>query len=350
MDLKDISVYEDQTVLEALKKLNRLLYVSDISSLILFVLNADDAVIGSLTDGDVRRSLVDKENLSLRAGAISNKNFSFVNNFEGFLDLSPYRKKNLKILPVLDEKKGLVRVIDLEKTRSILPVECMIMAGGRGKRLSPLTDTVPKPMLPLGNKPIMEHNIDRLISFGIKKIYISVKYLGEQIQDYFGDGRSKGIKIEYVWEDEPLGTAGALSLVERFETDHVLLMNSDLFTNVDFEDLYLDMISNKADMAVASTEYKVDVPYAVFETEDDRVIRFKEKPSYIYPSNAGVYLLKQELIQQIPRNKFYDITELMDELVRDGKKLIHNPIRGYWIDIGKPSDYKQAQDFVKHLI
>ena len=350
MDLKSICIYQDQTVLEALKKLNKLLYVSDVSSLILFVLNPDDAVVGSLTDGDIRRSLVEKADLDLTAGAISNKNFSFVHKLEGFLDLSPYRKKNLKILPVLDERKKLVRIIDLEKTRSILPVECMIMAGGRGKRLSPLTDGVPKPMLPLGNKPIMEHNIDRLISFGIKKIYISVKYLGEQIRDYFGDGSSKGIKIEYVWEDEPLGTAGALSLVENFGTEHVLLMNSDLFTNVDFEDLYLDMIRNNADMAVASTEYKVDVPYAVFETEDDRVIQFKEKPSYIYPSNAGIYLLKQELIEQIPKNTFYDITELMDELVRSEKKLIHNPIRGYWIDIGKPSDYKQAQEFVKHLI
>ena len=126
------------------------------------------------------------------------------------------------------KKKNSYEIIDLEKTKSVLPLECMIMAGGRGKRLSPLTDTIPKPMLPLGDKPIIEHNIDRLIAYGIKKIYISVKYLGEQIQEYFGDGSSKGIEIEYIWEDKPLGTAGALSLVEQFETNHILLMNSDL--------------------------------------------------------------------------------------------------------------------------
>ena len=225
----------------------------------------------------------------------------------------------------------------------------MIMAGGRGKRLSPLTDNVPKPMLALGEKPIIEHNIDRLISYGIKKIYISVKYLGEQIQDYFGDGSSKGVSIEYIWEEEPLGTAGALALVNNFGTENVLLMNSDLFTNVDFEDLYLDMISNEAQMAVASTEYKVDVPYAVFETENNQVTAFKEKPSYVYHSNAGIYILKKSLIERIPKNEFYDITTLMEALVQEDIKLIHSPIIGFWIDIGKPVDYKQAQEFVKHL-
>ena len=188
-----------------------------------------------------------------------------------------------------------------------------------------------------------------LISYGIKKFYISVKYLGEQIQDYFGDGSSKGVSIEYIWEEEPLGTAGALALVENFETENVLLMNSDLFTNVDFEDLYLDMVNNKAEMAVASTEYKVDVPYAVFETDNDKVTAFKEKPSYVYHSNAGIYILNKDLIKQIPKNEFYDITTLMESVVEEGGKLIHSPIIGFWIDIGKPVDYKQAQEFVKHL-
>jgi len=223
------------------------------------------------------------------------------------------------------------------------------MAGGRGKRLRPLTDTVPKPMLELGSKPIIEHNIDRLIEFGIRKIYISVKYLGEQIEAYFGDGSSKGISIEYVWEKKGLGTAGALGLVDKFNSEHVLLMNSDLFTNVDFKSMYLSLIKSKADMVVASTEYKVDIPYAVFEIENDEVKAFKEKPSYIYQSNAGIYILKTELINRIPKNEYFDITDLMEEIVRDGKKLIFNKILGYWIDIGKPIDYKQAQEFIKHL-
>jgi len=346
MENENILIHKDKTILDALHKLNK---IRDVSRLILFVTDNNGFVLGSLTDGDIRRSLVIESDVMKKVGDICFRNFVFEYDKKEFLDLRPYRKKDIKILPILDEEKRMLRIIDLEKIKSVLPLECMIMAGGRGKRLSPLTDKVPKPMLLLGGKPIIEHNIDRLIAFGIQKIYISVKYLGEQIQDYFGDGSKKGISIEYIWEKEFLGTAGALALVEEFKSDHVLLMNSDLFTNVDFEDLYLGIIKNNADMAVASTEYKVDVPFAVFETNEYQVIDFKEKPSYVYHSNAGIYILNKKLINKIPKNEFYDITDLMDNLVKDGGSLIHNPIVGFWIDIGSPVDYKQAQDFVKHL-
>lgn len=343
---ENIQINYKENILSALNKLNK---IRDVSRLILFVLDDEKKVIGSLTDGDIRRSLIKDPDLHKKVGNICNKDFIYEIKQDCFLNLKEYKRKNIKILPILNNEKHLVEIIDLEKTKSKLPLECMIMAGGRGKRLSPLTDTVPKPMLKLGNKPIIEHNIDRLISFGIKKIYISVKYLGDQIQNYFGDGSKKGVEIDYIWEDEPLGTAGALSLVDRFNTDRVLLMNSDLFTNVNFEDLYLEMMDSNADMAVASSEYKVDIPYAVFETEQNRVTSFKEKPSYVFQSNAGIYLINKKLIEKIPKNQFYDITDLMEELVKEGGKLIYSPIHGYWIDIGKPIDYKQAQEFVKHI-
>ena len=346
MELDHIQISENNDILSALKKLNA---IRDVSRLILFVNDESGKILGSLTDGDIRRSLAEDADINKPIGLICNRNFVFETDKKGFLDLRPYRKRDIKILPILDEEKRMLRIIDLEKTKSVLPLECMIMAGGRGKRLSPLTDTVPKPMLALGDKPIIEHNIDRLIAFGIQKIYISVKYLGEQIREYFGDGSKKGISIEYIWEEEFLGTAGALALVDEFKSDHVLLMNSDLFTNVDFEDLYLELIKSNADMAVASTEYKVDVPFAVFETKEKKVIDFKEKPSYVYHSNAGIYIFNKKLIDKIPKNQFYDITDLMDNLVKEGGKLVHNPIIGFWIDIGKPLDYKQAQEFVKHL-
>ena len=344
--MNDIFINKNKSILQALKKLNAL---RDVSRLILFVTNNDGSVLGSLTDGDIRRSLTIEPDLLRKVGEICYRNFVFEYDEKEFLDLSSLRKKDIKVLPILDKNKKIVRILDLEKVKSILPLECMIMAGGRGKRLSPLTDNVPKPMLLLDGKPILEHNIDRLIAFGIKKIYISVKYLGEQIEEYFGDGSQKGIIIEYVWEEESLGTAGALALVDEFKTEHVLLMNSDLFTDVDFQDLYLELIKSKADMAVSSTEYKVDIPFAVFETNLKQVIDFKEKPSFIYHSNAGIYILKKKLISEIPKNKFYDITDLMDNLVKQGGKLIHNPIKGFWIDIGNPSDYIQAQEFMKHL-
>ena len=305
--------------------------------------------IGSVTDGDIRRSIAEYQDLNKKVGEICNKNFKHLLENNKYQNFDVFRKADIKILPVLGQNQQMVDLIDLEKIRANLPLECVIMAGGRGKRLSPLTDTVPKPMLPLGSKPIIEHNIDRLISFGIKKIYISVKYLGEQIVDYFGDGSSKGIEIQYIWEDKPLGTAGALALVDGYRSDHILVMNSDLFTNVDFQHLYEALIEQQADMSVASTEYKVDIPYAVFETKGFQVIDFKEKPSYIYHSNAGIYILKKELIQRIPKGEYFDITDLMDCLVKEGGKLVYDPIIGYWIDIGKPVDYIQAQDFIKHF-
>ena len=342
----DLLINFNSTILEALARLNKL---RGISRLILFVIDDNQKVIGSLTDGDIRRSLIKNENLNLKVGEICNTNFLYEPENDGFIELRKYRKLDIKILPILNQDKTMSRVIDLDKIQSILPLECMLMAGGRGKRLSPLTDKIPKPMLPLGDKPIIEHNIDRLISFGIKKIYISVKYLGEQIESYFGDGSDKGISIEYVWEDRPLGTAGALSLVDKFESEQILLMNSDLFTNVDFEDMYLKLLDKNADMVVASTEYKIDVPYAVFETVGNKVTAFKEKPSYIFHSNAGVYLLKRDVINKIPKNKYFDITDLMQQLVDEEGRLIYDPILGYWIDIGKPLDYQQAQEFIKHL-
>ena len=342
----DILIHKDKNLVEGLRQLNQL---RGISRLILFVVDDEDRVVGSVTDGDIRRSIANEQSLQKTLGEICNQGFKHLLQKDTYQSFEKYRKSDIKILPILNQEGKMVDLIDLEYTKAQLPLEAVIMAGGRGKRLSPLTDTIPKPMLRLGDKPIIEHNIDRLISFGIKKIYISVKYLGEQIVDYLGDGSQKGISIEYVWEDEPLGTAGALALINDLNTEHILLMNSDLFTNVNFESLYLKLINENADMAVASTEYKVDIPYAVFETQKGRVTNFKEKPSFIYHSNAGIYILNRSLISTIEKGKYCDITDVMEQLVTEGGKLVYDPIIGYWIDIGKTVDYEHAQEFIKHL-
>lgn len=346
VQLDDVCINEASLIIDALKKLDALVAFS---RRILFVTDNSGCVIGSITDGDIRRSLLAEKNIHKKISEICNRNFLFEFDDSSMIDFSLYKEKDIRILPILNREKKLADIVDLEKQKAQLPLECMIMAGGRGKRLSPLTDTIPKPMLDLGGIPIIERNIDRLITFGIKKLYISVKYLGEQIVEHLGDGSSKGVEIEYVWEDEPLGTAGALSLVDKFNSSHVLLMNSDLLTNADVEGLYKTLLNEQADMAVASTEYKVDIPYAIFETDGNQVTDFKEKPSKIYHANAGIYILKKELIREIPKNTFFDITDLMENLVRAGGKLVYSPILGYWIDIGKPADYKQAKDFVSYL-
>ena len=342
----DVLIHKNKNLVEGLQRLNEL---RNLSRLILFVVDDNEKVVGSVTDGDIRRSIIAEQNLQKTLGEIANPDFKRLYQKDTYQSFEKYRKSDIKILPILNQEGKIVDLIDLEYTKAQLPLEAVIMAGGRGKRLSPLTDTVPKPMLRLGDKPIIEHNIGRLISFGIKKIYISVKYLGEQIVNYLGDGSQKGISIEYVWEDEPLGTAGALALINNLSSEHILLMNSDLFTNVNFESLYLKLINENADMAVASTEYKVDIPYAVFETKEGRVTNFKEKPSFIYHSNAGIYILKRSLISKIEKGKYCDITDVMEQLVTEGGKLVYDPIIGYWIDIGKTVDYEHAQEFIKHL-
>ena len=342
----DVLIHKNKNLVEGLQRLNKL---RNLSRLILFVIDDNHKVVGSVTDGDIRRSIIAEQNLQKTLGEIANPDFKRLYQTDSYQSFEKYRKLDIKILPILNSEGILVDLIDLESTQAKLPLEAVVMAGGRGKRLSPLTDTIPKPMLQLGSKPIIEHNIDRLISFGIKKIYISVKYLGEQIGDYLGDGNQKNINIEYVWENEPLGTAGALALIDNLTTEHILLMNSDLFTNVNFESLYLKLINENADMAVASTEYKVDIPYAVFETKAGKITNFKEKPSFIYHSNAGIYILKRSLISKIQKNKYCDITDVMEQLVTEGGKLVYDPIIGYWIDIGKTVDYEHAQEFIKHL-
>lgn len=347
MNNLELLINKEATLIYALEKLNQIKNYIDLT---LFVHDENKRIIGSITDGDLRRSLTKNKNFNLNVGDLCNKNFSYIIESDEYQDLDKFKLKGIKLLPILNSNFLLVDVLNLNKSKSILPLECVIMAGGRGKRLSPLTDKVPKPMLKLGNKPIIEHNIDRIISYGIKKIYISVKYLGEQIKSHFGDGSSKGIKIEYIWEDKPLGTAGSLSLINNFKKDNILLINSDLFTNVDFNKMYKSLLLNKADMVVASTKYNVDIPYAVFnDNNKNQVLGFKEKPSYTYHSNAGVYIFNRHWISSIPKNSFFNITDLMEIIIEKNKNIIHDPILGYWIDIGSPNDYKNAKEQIKYL-
>jgi dTDP-glucose pyrophosphorylase len=345
--MKDFSkniIPHTASVIEAMKKLNEVP-----GSLTLFVVDEQQRLVGTLTDGDIRRGFIHGLTLTDTVEKFMLKSFHKVNNSFTVHDFKQARDKGIRLLPVLNDKGQIEKVYDLKKRKSILPLEAMIMAGGRGERLRPLTDKTPKPMLPLGNKPIIEHNIDRLISYGIEKIYISLKYLGHQIVDYFGDGSSKGIQIEYVWEDQPLGTAGALSLVKKFNTDHILLMNSDLFTDADFEDLYFNKLGAGALMGVATVPYTTKVPYGIFTTNENQITGLKEKPVYTNYANAGIYILSQTVINKIPRNTLYNITDLMEQLITENQSVIHNPIVGYWIDIGQHQDYINAQEIVKHI-
>ena len=337
----------DKTIKQAMEALNGL---EGKYSLTLFVVNENNHLLGTLTDGDIRRGLLDGKNISDSLETIMFKNFRFLQrNKFGLKEIDNLKKDEIELVPLLDENKQIIRIIVLSEKKSILPVDAFIMAGGEGKRLRPLTIDLPKPLLKVGDKPILEHNIDRLQSFGVDNIYMSVNYLADKIEDFFSDGSTKDIKISYVKENKALGTIGSLALVEDFIHDTVLVMNSDLLTNIDFEDFYRRFVKSNADMAVAGMPYKVDVPYAIMEVDGEKVTSFKEKPTYTFYSNAWIYLIKRKLIELIPKNDFYNATDLMERIISDGFHLVYYPILGYWLDIGQHDDYKKAQEDIKHI-
>lgn len=317
---------------------------------ILFVVDENDVLIGSLTDGDVRRGLLKNFTIENTVDEIIQSDPKYIKKGDRDINkIISFRERNYRILPVLDAENRIVNIINFREKKSYLPVDAVVMAGGRGQRLRPLTDDTPKPLLKIGDKAIMEHNVDRLMMYGIDDFWFSVKYLGEQIEDYFGDGSKNNINIDYVWEDEPLGTIGAVSKIDNFKHDYILVTNSDILTTMDYEDFFVDFIENDADLSIVSIPYTVDIPYAVLETEDDRILNFKEKPTYTYYSNGGIYMMKKYVFDRIPKDSFFDATDLMEALIKEGKKVISYPLRRYWLDIGKHEDLKKAQEDIKHL-
>jgi len=332
---------------EALKKLE---YIPQNNSRTLFVVNNENQMLGSVTDGDIRRGLLNGLEISASIVGFMNTDFKVVKQDENIIQkITETKKLGVLFFPIVDDNNKILKILDLKIINTVIPATAVIMAGGRGERLRPFTDTVPKPMLIVGDKPIIDHNIDRLIKFGITDIIISVRHLSEVIMDHLGDGSSKGINITYLHEDDPLGTIGALGSIECINTDHILLMNSDILTNIDFEDFFNHYLNNGSAMCVASIPYQIQVPYAVLDIKDNQILSFIEKPSYTYYSNAGIYFMNKELQNFIPKNTFYNATDLMQSLISKGKKVVHYPMLNYWLDIGRQQDYMKAQEDVKHL-
>ncbi|PKV63227.1 nucleotidyltransferase family protein [Pontibacter ramchanderi] len=345
VDYRKHIILSNTPIKAALAQLNELA-----ADAILFVVNEEEKLLGSLTDGDVRRGFLKGLTLNDVVNEFIQPNPKFLQRGSYTIDeVISYRKNNFKIIPVLCKDGKIVNIINFRFLKSYLPVDAVLMAGGRGERLKPLTDDTPKPLLKVGKKPIIEHNIDRLISYGIDDVWISVRYLGEQLEGYFKDGSSKFINVKYVWEDEPLGTLGAVSKIEDFQHEYILVTNSDLLTNLDYEDFFLHFQENDAALSVVTIPYTVNVPYAVLETENNSIKSFKEKPTYTYYSNGGIYLLKKEVLNYIPKNSFYNTTDLMELLISKGLKVTSYPLRGYWLDIGQHEDYKKAQEDIHHI-
>lgn len=326
---------------DALRQLNTLA-----KDAILFVIDDLGKLQGSLTDGDVRRGLLNGVTIDDLVTKILQTNPKFIlksnYNLQEIIDL---RSKNYKVFPVLDDDRIIIDVVNFRLIKSYLPLDAIVMAGGEGTRLRPLTNDVPKPLLLVGDKSIMEHNVNRLAEYGIDNFWFSVNYLGNKIKDFFGSGKKKNLSINYVWEDTPLGTIGAVSKIDDLKHEDVLVTNSDILTNLDYEQFYLDFKNSNADLSIVSIPYNIDIPYAVLEKDvNGQVKSFKEKPTYTYYSNGGIYLLKKSVLELIPKDQFFNATDLIEKLISLNKIVRTYSFQGYWLDIGKHDDYEKAKE------
>lgn len=344
--MKNHIVSQDITLLDALSCINSLAP----DPLVLFVVDDEQRMIGTLTDGDSRRALIAGASVTDKAENVMMRNYRYIrqDDIANVLEIRHQKEMQMKLVPILDEERHIVDIINFEKFKTRLPVDAVLMAGGKGERLRPLTENIPKPLLPVGNKTIIDHNVDRLISYGVIHISVTVNYLKEQIEEHYQEPRN-GIRIQTVREPKYLGTIGSIRFVPEFYNDTVLLMNSDVFTNIDYEDFFLHFQQHDAEMSVAAIPYNVSIPYGILDLDGRNIQGLLEKPKYNYYANAGIYLIKRRALEEIPSDEFFNATDLVEKLISERKKVIRYPLNGTWIDIGNPQEYQKAKDLVKHL-
>jgi dTDP-glucose pyrophosphorylase len=322
------------------------------------VLLVDDErhLIGTITDGDVRRAILDgvcvdataTVLLDYRPREYQQPTVAMIGTARSEV-LRLMQARAIRQVPILDDEG---RVVDLVLRSEFvdqteLPLSAMVMAGGYGIRLRPLTEDVPKPMLSVGNRPLMERIIEQLRASGIQRVSVATHYKPEVIAEHFGNGDRFGVQINYVNEEQPLGTAGALGLMEAPQ-EPLLVINGDILTQLNFQAMLDFHQDHRADMTVAVRKYEFQVPYGVVETTGVRISRLVEKPSLDFFVNAGIYLLEPIVYRYIPNGRRFDMTDLIECLLAGERRVVSFPIREYWLDIGQYADYEQAQDDLRN--
>jgi dTDP-glucose pyrophosphorylase len=338
-DFKQCYVSEDTTLHEALSVINSTEY------LIALAVDMDHRLIGTLTDGDVRRALLHGETLLSPVSSAMNRDFRYLSNgVNNSHALAMMNLHQLKQLPVLDDRLRVVSLImSSEKEQEPkLPNAAVIMAGGKGLRLRPHTDNCPKPMLLVEGKPILQSLIERSITHGFSKFYISVNYLKEQIIEYFSDGSKWNISIDYLIEDEPLGTAGSLQLLPETLGEPFLLMNGDLLTLLNPRQLLDFHTMHKSIATMCVREYVSQCPYGVVQTNGIELITFDEKPSFTHFVNAGIYILDPKILSYLEPNTPMDMPTLLLNAQKNDQRVSVCPIHEYWIDVGMPETLNRA--------
>jgi len=344
MDWEKVTVHIDTTIREAINLLDK-------SALqIVLVIDEEGKLLGTITDGDIRRGLLSGVNLDSPV-----KQIYYVSPLTASIDDLPeelhqlMKTKYIKQMPVLDHDGKVVRLELLSRILKEPKIKSpvLLMAGGLGSRLSPLTDNCPKPLLKVGGKPLLETILENFIKDGFEEFYISINYKGEMIEEHFGDGSAWGVSINYLRETSRLGTAGCLSLLPERPEVPFLVMNGDLLTKVNFKKL-LEFHNNNhtlnhAPATMCVREYNLQIPYGVVIKEGNRLKGLDEKPVQRFFVNAGIYVFEPEVLDLIPSNEMFDMTHLFDKLFANKQNPVIFQIREYWMDIGQRKDFETAE-------
>jgi dTDP-glucose pyrophosphorylase len=320
---------------------------------IVMIVDDDEKLIGTITDGDIRRGLI--KHLSLdtpvtdfmfRAPTIASE----TDSDESIL----LKMKELDLLqiPVVDSSGRVIRLMSYQhsakKKKFGNPV--VLMAGGFGKRLKPLTDVTPKPMLKVGTKPILENILNQFIEAGFYNFYISTHYKPDMLREYFGDGSNWNVTIEYIHEEKPLGTAGALGLLPRNLINlPILMMNGDLLTNIDFKELLDFHLKEGGDVTVCARQYDFQVPYGVIETTGKQITSIEEKPIHKFFVNAGIYVLNPSMLDAIGGISYLDMPNFLEEKINNSVQIIMFPVHEYWLDVGRMEQFEKAQRDIENI-
>lgn len=339
-DIKKCKVGPEGTLRDALRSL-------DVSGLeIALAVDKGGILIGILTDGDIRRALLKGADLDSPLSPFIQKGFTYVTGGAGRTEvLDLMQARGISQIPTLDDDKRLIGLHTLHDILGAVEREnwAVIMAGGRGERLRPLTDTLPKPMLRIAGRPILERIILHLVGFGIRRIYLSVNYMADMIKSYFGDGKALGCLIQYLKEAKPLGTGGALSLLPEKPVLPFLVLNGDLLTQFDAGRMLAFHEGGGHMATVAVHEYVHTVPYGVVEVDDGRIRGLREKPAEMWHVNAGIYALNPALLDRVPQDTFFPLPSLVEECLDKGESVGAFRIEEDWLDVGKPQDLKVAR-------
>ncbi len=321
------------------------------------VTNNDGRVVGTLTDGDIRRCILNGGNMQTTVDAAMNHNpITVEEHSSDSYVLELMGQANIEALPMIDVTGNFKRIVHVTDIGSDVEefgdasnfAYAVIMAGGEGMRLRPITENIPKPMVEIGGAPLIEHQIRRLATAGIKKVYISVNYLSHIIEDYFGDGKQYGIEIVYLRENVKLGTAGPLSLIKDKPSSSILVMNGDILSTFDLASLYEYHIAHDSIITVAAIDYLINIPFGVIHSSGVSVTGLSEKPSQRFLCNAGIYVMSPSAFELIPGVCHWNMTDLIETCLANEKEVTVFPVHEYWSDVGTHDDLEKVQEYLKN--